>query len=304
MKDDMIQQQIQSIQRDLDARRFRGEDPIIPVPAGDRREAIIAKVLAAQSLHAVLGLDGERFNPDEESAEKRMFAGQRLLDYWRVRDEAAKRARRPELQQRITLFRLFADYLREIVLTDFEASLPTRVKTALLDPLSRFDRLSPEETAHYREEAERLWTLRDTMKTDPYLQTVWLTVQARIAMDSSDSAQGMTWLLAASHLNRDRFQPNAYLQELLDRARRRILRLIGEEHLAGSEEQESPAEARTGERQPAGDAGKKTDTEDRVRPRELYDALLIALETAYGDDPRAAMGLFRVKRYIESGDEE
>ena len=294
----VILEQYDAIKRDLDTRRFRGEDPPIPLSPEEKREVVVAKVLAAQSLHAVLDLGGEPFNPDEESAAKRLAAGQRVLDFWsfrdarRIFDEAAKRARAHDLQQRITLFRLLTDFLKEIVTTDYDKSLNAGVKAAMTDPLARLDRLPPEELAHYRGEVERIWAVREELKTDSFLQTTWLLVQARIALDSSEGVFGLTWLLSATHLNRDRLQPGPYLEEMLGRARRRILRLIGEPVEEAEGEASDPADGASS----AGKGGKQPD--DRVRPWDLMESLSAALTEAYGEDPRAAQRAFRVKRYI------
>ena len=291
MNPSIIQEQIKSITIDLNRRRFRGEDPALPLGDGESLDSVIAKVLAAQTLHAVLDCDGERFNPDETSAEKRYFAGLSRLDAWSFRDarrlfdDAAKRAREPALQQRVTLYRLLTDYLRDIVTGDVDRTLPMSVREAVAGPIDLLDQLAEAERAHYRREIDRLWELRGSMKENDALRTVWLFVQARIAMDSSESALGLTWLLAAAHLNRESLEPTPYLQGMLDRARRRIVRLIGVEEMG---EPEDGAE----------EAAVPAPEEERVRPWDLFEALAAALEGANGCKVRAQSKLFRIERFV------
>jgi hypothetical protein len=306
-----IQERIEAMIREIDARRFRGEDPSIPVAPEESREAVVAKTLAAQLLHALLDFGGGAFNPDEKSAEKRFLAGQKRLDFWNFRDarrlfdDASKRARDPKLQQRITLFRLLTDYLRDVTMTEWDRSLPASAKAAVIEPLDRLDRLSPEERAHYRAEIERLWDLKESLKTDPALRTAWLFAQARIAFDASEGAMGVTWLLSAAHANREISDPGPYLQSLLERARSWLLRTIGEEPPAGEAEAsagESASDAPGEEKSDPAATGRKGRPEERVRPWDLYEALAASLEAATGKDPRAAARQFRIERYRDPSD--
>ena len=147
------------------ARRFRGEDPAVTVPADAGPEELIARVLAAERLNAALALPGGTYNPQESLAETIFQGGVRALNAWAFRearrrfDDAARRAREPRLQQRIALFIALCALLQEAVRIDPERSLSTSHRENLKQTLPRLDCLSAAERAHYQAEVTRLYDL-------------------------------------------------------------------------------------------------------------------------------------------------
>ncbi|NLC56784.1 MAG: hypothetical protein GX774_08120 [Armatimonadetes bacterium] len=279
-----IDQRAEALVEEIRARRFRGEDPAVTVPADAGPEELIARVLAAERLNAALALPGGTYNPQESLAETIFQGGVRALNAWAFRearrrfDDAARRAREPRLQQRIALFIALCALLQEAVRIDPERSLSTSHRENLKQTLPRLDCLSAAERAHYQAEVTRLYDLRAALQEDAYLRTVWHLVRARMAMEVSEDDFGLTWLLAARRCARELFEPGEYLAGLLDRARKRILLLLGE--VPPAEEEATRAEV------------------GHLRPGEVFEAFLAALDAGTGRQARRDLQLFTIHPFV------
>ncbi|MBI3944622.1 MAG: hypothetical protein HY321_01765 [Armatimonadetes bacterium] len=276
-----INARVAALVEEIRSRRFRGEDPMITVAAGASPAELVACVLAAERLNAALSLPEGTYNPQESLAATLFEGAARTLNRWGFRearrrlDDAARRAREPALQQRVTLFLAFCALLQDIVRLDPERPLSRSHREHLAQTLPRLDCLSDEERAHYAAEVERLYALREQIKSDAYARTLWHLVRARMAMDASEEDYGLTWLLAAGAAAKEVFVPGEYPQGLLERGRRKVLLLLGEVP-------EDAVEAARGEA-----AG--------LRLGEVLDAFAAGLDAATGKSSRQGMEAFGVQ---------
>jgi hypothetical protein len=222
------------LRQEIERARFAGDDPAVSVAPGDAPALIVAKTLAAERLNAPLRVDGVVVALQEDVAEDLFYRGLNALRYWRFAgaqaafEEAGAKTADATLQQRLALYRAATALVRRVVLSDPEQpprSAPEERALALVDTL---DALPVAERAHYAAELRRLIALRQALPTDPYLQTVHCLLRARLALGSGDDAVGLGWLLRAATLRGESLAPNPYLADLLERARRRLRRFLGD----------------------------------------------------------------------------
>ncbi|CAA9585164.1 MAG: hypothetical protein AVDCRST_MAG88-3829 [uncultured Thermomicrobiales bacterium] len=285
---------VSAVRREIERRRFAGDDPVVELAARMPGAEVVARVLAAERTGAALTVDGARFNPAEDLAEEALRGAIGALRSWsfavaRVRlDEAAERAHDPALQQRAALFKALLRLVSALVYTPLDEKPRGGADLADLDAvLGGLDRLPAAEQLHYRDEADRLLNLRDAAaRGDNYLDAAWTLLRARLAMSAGQDEAAILWLLrlAARHAPALAPGPNAeapYLAELLDRARARLLAMIGH-----------PAPVAEGKAAPAAAETKA------VRPGELSQALAARLGAILGRDPGRGMDAFAIVEWV------
>lgn len=284
-----IDQQVARLVDQIRSRRFRGEDPPVEVAPDASAAELVACVLAAERLNAPLRLGSGEYHPQEKVAEANLQGAMRALNGWAFRearrrlDEAARGARDPALQQRVTLYLGFCALAHDIVRTDPNRALSASRAEKLRETLPRLDCLSEAERAHYAAEIQRLCALREQVKSDPYTRALWCLVRARMALDLSEDDYGLTWLLAARVATKPLFVPGEYLQGLLERARLKVLLLLDE----------VPEAEQDTAREQAGN----------LRLGEVFDAFVAALDAHTGGSARLAMLQFGVRPFLEVTDE-
>jgi hypothetical protein len=229
-----IRDLVARLRQEIERARFAGDDPSLTVTPDDAPALVVAKTLAAERLNAPLRVDGAVVALQEDVAEDLFYRGLTALRYWRFAgaqaafEEAGAKTTDAALQQRLALYRATTALVRRIVLSDPEQpprAAPEDRALALVDTL---DALSPAERAHYAAELRRLIALRQALPSDPYLQTVHCLLRARLALGSGDDALGLGWLLRAATLQDAALAPSPYLADLLERARRRLRRFLGD----------------------------------------------------------------------------
>jgi hypothetical protein len=222
------------LRREIERARFAGDDPALSVTSGDTPLLIVAKTLAAERLNAPLHVDGAMVALQEDVAADLFYRGLTALRYWRFAgaqaafEEAGAKTTDATMQQRLALYRAATALVRRIVLTDPEQPLRAAPEERALALVDTLDALPAAERAHYAAELRRLIALRQALPGDPYLQTVHCLLRARLALGSGDDALGLGWLLRAATLQGDALAPSPYLADLLERARRRLRRFLGE----------------------------------------------------------------------------
>ncbi|HZS00956.1 MAG TPA: hypothetical protein VFE37_19715 [Chloroflexota bacterium] len=244
-----IGEMVARLRREIEQARFAGDDPALSVGDGDPPALIVAKTLAAERLNAPLRVAEAIVPLQEDVAADLFYRGLTALRYWRFAgaqaafEEAGAKTADAALQQRLALYRAATALVRRIVLSDPEQPprpLPEERALALVETL---DALPAAERAHYAAELRRLVALRQALAGDPYLQTVHCLLRARLALASGDDALGLGWLLRAAALQEARLAPGRYLAELLERARRRLRRFLGDTAPPGHPSNGGEAEA-------------------------------------------------------------
>ncbi|HEY8600710.1 MAG TPA: hypothetical protein VIL85_19895, partial [Thermomicrobiales bacterium] len=179
----------------------------------------------------------------------------------------------PTLQQRVSLFKALTQHLSAIIYVPLGEKL--RLGLPELDEVLRgLDLLPPAESLHFRDELDRLLTLREAAAGgDRFLAAVWTLVRAQLAMAGGQDEAALLWLLNIAA--RQPAITEGYLGELLRRARRQILTVIGEP------DPDDPATPI-----------------DPVRPRELFNALTARLSADLGRDVTQGMQFFAVTEYV------
>lgn len=277
--------------RQIERRRFAGEDPVVDLSPRLGKADIVARVLAAERAGALLALDGARFNPREDLAEVALRAAIGALRGWSFAaargrlDEAGERAHDPALQQRVALFKALTRLLSALIYTPLEEK-PRGGLGDLDGVIAGLDRLTAEERLHYRDEADRLLNLRETAAGgDPFLAAAWTLIRARLALAAGQDEAAIVWLLhlAARHVPAATAPPGGaegYLGTLLGRARAHLLARIGVADPAGPED--GTALAKNG----------------APHPRELSNALVAHLSDAFGRDLARGTELFALNEYV------
>ncbi len=291
-----IAARVAAVRGGVERRRYGGEDPLVEVtpdlPAGE----IVARTLGAERAAALLAIGGGRFDPGQDLAEAALWGAVGALRSWsfalaRARfDEAGARAHDPVLQQRIALFKALTRFLAAVVYTPLEEKPRGARLDDLDETLGGLDCLPEGERLHYRDEADRLLNLRDAAAGgDAALDAAWTLVRAQLAMAAGQDEAALLWLLrlAARHLPASAGTPgaaDAYLADLIARARAQILALIGAP--------EPAAAATGGEARGAGEA-------KPVHPRDLFNALVARLGAALDRDLARGMDQFALTEWVE-----
>lgn len=266
------------LQRQVEHQRFAGNDPVVELVPRLSQTEIVARVIAAERTGATLALGETRYNPNEDLAEAALREAAGSLRSWgfavaRVRLDEASRAHDPATQQRVSLFKALTRHLSAIIYVPLGEKL--RLGLAELDAVLRgLDLLPSAETLHFRDELDRLLTLREAAAGgDQFLAAAWTLVRAQLAMAGGQDEAALLWLLSIAAR-----QPaiiDGYLGEMFGHARRQILTLIGEP-----------------------DPGDPATPTDPVRPRELFNALTARLSADLGRDLTQGMQFFAVTEYI------
>lgn len=266
------------LQRQVERQRFSGDDPVVELVPRLSQAEIVARVIAAERTGATLALGETRYNPNEDLAAAALREAAGSLHSWgfavaRVRLDEASRAHDPALQQRVSLFKALTRHLSAIIYVPLGEKL--RLGLPELDEVLRgLDLLPPAESLHYRDELDRLLTLREAAAGgDRFLAAAWTFVRAQLAMAGGQDEAALLWLLNIAA--RQPVIAEGYLGELLGRARRQLLTLIGEPN-----------------------PGDPATPLDPVRPRELFNALTARLSADMGRDLTQGMQFFAVTEYI------
>ncbi len=273
-----ITERAAALQRQVERQRFAGDDPVVELVPRLSQAEIVARVIAAERTGATLALGETRYNPNEDLAEAALREAAASLRSWgfavaRVRLDEASRAHDPSLQQRVSLFKALTRHLSAIIYVPLVEKLRLGLPE-LDDALRGLDLLPPAESLHFRDELDRLLTLREAAAGgDQFLATAWTFVRAQLAMAGGQDEAALLWLLSVAA--RQPAITDGYLGELLGRARRQILTLIGEP-----------------------DPGDPATPIDPVRPRELFNALTARLSTDLGRDLLQGMRYFAVTEYV------
>ncbi len=273
-----IAERAAALQRQVERQRFAGDDPVVELVPRLSQAEIVARVIAAERTGAPLALGEMRYNPNEDLAEAALREAAASLRSWgfavaRVRLDEASRAHDPALQQRVSLFKALTRHLSAIIYVPLVEKLRLGLPE-LDDALRGLDLLPSAESLHFRDELDRLLTLREAAAGgDQFLATAWTFVRAQLAMAGGQDEAALLWLLSVAA--RQPAITDGYLGELLGRARRQILTLIGEP-----------------------DPGDPTTPIDPVRPRELFNALTARLSTDLGRDLLQGMQYFAVTEYV------
>lgn len=280
-----IDERVAAIRREIERRRFAGGDPdVLLVPRLTQTE-IVARTLAAERAGTVLTLGEVRYRPGADLAEEALTEAIAALRSWsfggaRARlDEAARRVDDPAMQQRVTLFKALTRYLAAVIYVPLGEKL--RLGLAEFDEVSvGLDLLPTTERLHYRDELDRLLTLREAAAGgDPFLATVWTLLRAQLALGAGQDEAALVWLLRLATMRRLGIEGGGegYLVELIARSRAHILALIAP--LAEGEEVVIP---------------------EAVRPRELFNALVARLGVDLGRDLAQGLTLFALTEYMPS----
>lgn len=281
---DEIDGRVAELKRQVERRRFAGGDPVVDLVPRLSQTEVVARVLAAERAGALLAIGDRRLNPAADHADAAMRDAVGALRAWnfaaaRARlDEAAGRAHDPVMQQRIALYKALTRYCSALIYVPLAEKL--RLGLAELNGvLAGLDFLTVAERRHYRDEVDRLLTQREAAAAgDPFLNATWTLIRAHLAMNAGQDEAALLWLLGLAA--RADLPLEGYLTDLIGRARRSILAMIGP-----PPENEAKAEP--------------------VRARELFNALAAHLGAALGHDPAQGMGRFALAEYVAAdvGDE-
>ena len=279
-----IDERMAAIGREIERRRFAGDDPALALKPRLAQAEIVALTLAAERAGTALTIGAVRYHPGADLAEGALHEASTALRGWgfgaaRARlDEAARRAIEPSTQQRVALFKALTRHLAAIVYVPLNEKL--RLGLAELDgALAGLDRLPRAEVVHYRDEVDRLIALREAAaEGDPFLAASWTLIRAQLAINAGQDEAALLWLLRLAAARR--LGPEGggagYLPELVERARTQILASI------------VPLAA--GEAAP--------DAPEAVRPRELSNAIVARLGIDLGRDLGQGLTRFALTEYV------
>lgn len=278
-----IDERVTAIRREVERRRFAGDDPELALRPRLAQAEIVALTLAAERAGAALTIGDVRYHPGADLAEGALDEAIAALRTWgfgaaRARlDEAARRAVDPVTQQRVALFKALVRHLSAIIYVPLGEKLRLGLPD-LDEALAGLDRLPRAEIVHYRDEIDRLLALREAAAGgDPFLAAAWTTIRAQLAINAGQDEAALVWLLrlAAARRLGPEGGGTGYLVELIERARAQILALIAP--LAEGEAAPSAPEA--------------------VRPRELFNALVARLGVDLGRDLGQGLTRFALTEY-------
>jgi len=279
-----IDERMAAIQREVERRRFAGDDPELALKPRLAQAEIVALTLAAERAGTALTIGEVRYHPGADLAEAALNEAVAALRTWGVGaararlDEAARRAVEPLTQQRATLFKALTRHVSAIIYVPLHEKL--RLGLAELDEASRgLDLLPPAEIVHYRDEIDRLLALREAAaEGDPFLAAVWTLIRAQLAINAGQDEAALLWLLRLAAARR--LGPEGggagYLVELIERARAQLLTTI--------------APLAEGEAAPA--------APEAVRSRELFNAIVARLGVDLGRDLTQGLSRFALTEYV------
>lgn len=279
-----IDERMAAIGREIERRRFAGDDPELTLKPRLAQAEIVALTLAAERAGSALTIGEIRYHPGADLAEGALNEAIVALRTWgfgaaRARlDEVARRAVEPLTQQRATLFKALTRHCSAIIYVPLHEKL--RLGLAELDEASRgLDLLSPAEIVHYRDEIDRLLALREAAaEGEPFLAACWTLIRAQLAINAGQDEAVLLWLLrlAAARRLGPEGGGTGYLGELIERARAQILTTI--------------APLAAGENVPA--------APETVRPRELFNAIVARLGVDLGRDLTQGLSRFALTEYV------
>lgn len=281
-----IDERMVAIGREIERRRFAGDDPELALKPRLAQAEIVALTLAAERAGTALTIGAARYYPGADLAEGALYEAIAALRTWgfgaaRARlDEAARRAVEPLTQQRATLFKALTRHFSAIIYVPLHEKL--RLGLAELDEaLAGLDLLPRAEMVHYRDEIDRLIALREAAaEGDPFLSAAWTTIRAQLALNVGQDEAALLWLLrlAAARRLGPEGGGTGYLVELIERARAQLLTVI--------------APLAEGEVAPA--------ASEAVRPRELFNAIVARLGVDLGRDLGQGLTRFALTEYVSS----
>ena len=274
---DKIPVRVAALRREVEKQRFAGDDPVVALVPRLTQAEIVARVIAAERTGAALTLGEIRYSPSDDLAEAAFDEAVAATRAWRFAaarihlDEAA-RGHDAVLQQRVTLFKALVRHLSALIYVPLGEKL--RLGLAEFDGARRGLDLLPEaESLYYRDEVDRLLTLREAAAGgDPFLAAAWLLVRARLAMNAGQDEAALVWLLGLAA--RQGMTSEGYLADLLARGRRQLLAAIGEAVPDAPDLSGEP-----------------------VRPRDLFNALVARLSADLGRDLAGGMQFFALDEY-------
>ena len=275
------------LKRQVERRRFAGDDPVVALTPRLSQAEIVARTIAAERAGAALTIGEVRFNPSEDLADAAIrgaigaLRGHSFAAARARLDEAAERASDPAGQQRISLFKALTRHLSALIYVP----LGEKVRLGLADldeTLRGLDLLPPAERLHYRDEIDRLLTLREAAAGgDPFLDAAWTLARAQLSLNAGQDEAALLWLLRLAARARpaasDAAPADGYLADLIARARAQILTMIGA---------------------PPTPAGESAKPPEPVRPRELFNALAARLGADLGRDVLQGIGFFALTEYV------
>ncbi len=272
-----------AIRREVERRRFAGDDPELVLKPRLAQAEIVALTLAAERAGTALTIGELRYHPGADLAEEALHEAVAALRTWgfsaaRGRlDEAARRAVDPPTQQRATLFKALIRHFSAIIYVPLHEKL--RLGLADLDEaMQGLDLLPRAEFVHYRDEIDRLIALREAAaEGDPFLAAAWTLIRAQLAINGGQDEAALLWLLrlAAAHRLGPEGGSTGYLVELVERARAQLLATIV----------------------PLAEGETAPDTPEAVRPRELFNAIVARLGADLGRDLTQGLGRFTLTEY-------
>lgn len=182
--------------------RFQGKDPRLAGPTGKTAALTVASVCAADREGALVRAGGETLNPSEDRAEEAVQAAIDALAGWnfdalrRELSTAARLARDPARQQRVSVHRALGAHLRGLLSTAPGDRLGS-ARAAFERLLPTLDHLDEAERAHYAAEAQRLLAIWREAATNPALWRRWALLRAQLALRSSADESALAWTLRA-----------------------------------------------------------------------------------------------------------
>ncbi len=279
-----IDERMAAIQREVERRRFAGDDPGLALKPRLAQAEIVALTLAAERAGTALTIGELRYHPGADLAEAALHEAIAALRGWgfgaaRARlDEAARRAVEPLIQQRATLFKALVRHFSAIIYVPLHEKLRLGL-TDLDEAMQGLDLLPEAERIHYRDEIDRLLALREAAaEGDPFLAAAWTLIRAQLAINAGQDEAALLWLLrlAATRRLGPEGSGTGYLVELVERARAQLLAAI--------------APLAAGEVAPA--------APEAVRPRELFNAIVARLGVDLGRDPTQGLSRFALTEYV------
>jgi hypothetical protein len=233
---DRIEARVRAIVEDLERTRFAGVLPRVDVPADAGTDEIAARTLAAERLGLPLVLGESIYHLHEQRALEGLWAAQDALGRWGFGeaesrlDRALALAADPALQQRLGLWKLLGALIRRLVRVHPEEKLPTDPARPALDLLDAADQLTDAERAHYRQEIARLVAAHAAAHDDPASveRALWYVVRTRLTLAADEPLAALAWCVRLGKLQAGRLPADAYLTDLLEKARAYVLLALDE----------------------------------------------------------------------------
>ena len=229
----------QRVQRD----RFQGRDPIVSGPSGKTATVTVARLIAADREGALVRLSETMVNPAEDRAEEALQAAIDALTTWsfdRFNRElaiAARFAREPARQQRVSALRALGALLRALVVKAPGERLGTE-RAALDRLLPALDQLAAGERDHYGAEARRLHTFWQEAVSAPAAWRRWALLRAQLALRCDADESALAWSIRAWDCEQlAPFAADSPVATLVEAARRSFTRLIDPANVPQAEEE-------------------------------------------------------------------